>query len=175
MKVLIAAAIFGISCGMYGCSNESKFAGRTMPASEAPAAPATSPGAAIQTTADANAEVKIPAVVNPPVVVVNPPAVVSSPWVDVTTVGSTTLTMMDTRTGLKWTNRRAYANWLGAINHCSALTYNGVSGWRLPTHEELMNAYAHEIKIAARANWMTLANMQAYFWSTSSFSNSPNT
>ena len=54
MKVLIAAAIFGISCGMYGCSNESKFAGRTMPATEAPAAPASSPGAAIQTTADAN-------------------------------------------------------------------------------------------------------------------------
>ena len=200
MKVLIAAAIFGISCGMYGCSNESKFAGRTMPASEAPAAPASSPGAAIQTTADANAEVKIPAVVNPPVVVVNPPAVVnppvvnnppavvvnspavvnppavvSSPWVDVTTVGSTTLTMMDTRTGLKWTNRRAYANWLGAINHCSALTYNGVSGWRLPTQEELTNAYAHGIISAARANWMTLADMQAYFWSTSSFSNSPNT
>lgn len=54
MRVLIAAAIFGISFGNYGCSNEAKFAGRPMAAAGAPAAPVASPGAAIQTTADAN-------------------------------------------------------------------------------------------------------------------------
>ena len=185
MEVLIAAAIFGISFGIYGCSNEANVAGRTMAATEAPAA---SPGAAIQTAADANAEVETPAVVNQPAVIpptaVNPPVAAPSNWVDVTTTNGTmpstcnatpaNCTMKDTISGLSWSNRRPDATWQGAIDHCSALTYNGVSGWRLPTQTELMNANAHGIKIAARANWMTLANMQADFWSASSYSNWPN-
>ena len=45
----------------------------------------------------------------------------------------------------------------------------------MPTDKELLNAYAHGIVSAARANWMTLANMDAYFWSASYYSqNSPN-
>ena len=174
MRVLIAAAIFGISFGNYGCSNKANVAGRPMAAEELPVA---SPGAAIQTAADANAEVETPAVVNQPAVIpptaVNPPVAAPSNWVDVTTVGPN-LTLQDPRTGLSWSNRRPDATWQGAIDHCSALTYNGVSGWRLPTQTELMNAYEHGIKIAAKANWMTLVNMQADFWSASSYSNWPN-
>jgi hypothetical protein len=99
--------------------------------------------------------------------------------VDITTPGSTTPTMQDTLTGLSWSNKRPYATWQGAIDHCSALTYNGVSGWRLPTQTELMNAYAHGIVSAARANWMTLGgedrtNMEMWFWSTSSYSGNTN-
>ena len=194
MRVLIAAAIFGISFGNYGCSNEAKFAGRPMAAAGAPAAPVASPGAAIQTTADANAEVETPAVVNPPVVVVNPPAVVnppvvnnppavvvnspavvnppavvSSPWLDVTAVGPN-LTLQDTRTGLKWTNRRPDATWQGAINHCSALNYNGVTGWRLPTLEEFGGAAnVSKIADAARSNWLTATDMNLQFWSVTSY------
>jgi len=174
MKVLMAAAIFGISFGMCGCSNEAKFAGMPMAATEAPA---SSPGATLQTAADAKAEVETPAVVNPPLEA-------PSNWVDVTTTNGTmpstcnatpaNCTMKDTISGLSWSNKRPDATWQGASDHCSALTYNGAAGWRLPTHEELMNAYAHEIKIAARANWMTLANMQAYFWSASSSSSNTN-
>ena len=174
MKVLIAAAIFGISCGIYGCSNEANLPGRPTGAAEAPA---SSPGFASQTAADANAEVEIPAVVNQPAVIpptaVNPPVAAPSNWVDVTTVGPN-LTLQDPLTGLSWSNMRPNANWWGAIDHCSALTYNGVSGWRLPTQKELLDAYAHGIKIAARANWMTLANMQAGFWSASSYSDGSN-
>ena len=48
MKVLMAAAIFGISCGIYGCSNDAKFAGMPMAAAVAPAA---NPG--ITSTGDA--------------------------------------------------------------------------------------------------------------------------
>ncbi len=44
----------------------------------------------------------------------------------------------------------------------------------MPTDKELLHAYAHGIVSAARANWMTLANMQAYFWSASSFSANTN-
>ena len=185
MEVLIAAAIFGISFGIYGCSNEANVAGRPMAAEELPVA---SPGAAIQTAADANAEVETPAVVNQPAVIpptaVNPLVAAPSNWVDVTTTNGTmpstcnatpaNCTMKDTISGLSWSNKRPDSNWQGAIDHCSALTYNGVSGWRLPTQEELKNAYAHGIISAARANWMTLANMQADFWSASSYSNWPN-
>ena len=132
-------------------------------------APAASPGAANQATADANAEVETPAVVNPPVVVVNPPAVVSSPWVDVTAVGPN-LTMQDTRTGLKWTNRRPDATWQGAINYCSALNYNGVTGWRLPTLEEFGGAAnVSKIADAARSNWWTATDMNLQFWSETSY------
>ena len=196
MKVLIAAAISWIYFGNYGCSNEANVAGRPMAAEELPVA---SPGAAIQTAADANAEVETPTVVNQPAVIpptavnqpavipptaVNPPVAAPSNWVDVTTTNGTmpstcnatpaNCTMKDTISGLSWSNRRPDATWQGAIDHCSALTYNGVSGWRLPTQTELMNANAHGIKIAARANWMTIANMQADFWSASSYSNWPN-
>jgi len=199
MKVLMAAAIFGISFGNYGCSNEAKFAGMPMAAEELPVA---SPGATLQTAADANAEVETPTVVNPPAVVVNAPAVVNPPlvnnppavvnppavipptavnppvaapsnWVDVTKVGPN-LTLQDQLTGLSWSNMRPNATWQGASDHCGTLNYNGVSGWRLPTQTELMNAYAHGIKIAARANWMTLANIQRNFWSASSYSDDTN-
>ena len=177
MKVLMAAAIFGISCGIYGCSNEAKFAGMPMAAEELPVA---SPGATLQTAADAN-----PSVVTTTgatittttgtttVATMGTLPVVPSNWVDVTTVGPN-LTLQDTLTGLSWSNRRPNVTWQGAIDHCNALTYNGVSGWRLPTKEELKNASDHGIITAARANWMTPANMQAYFWSASSYSDNTN-
>ena len=145
MKVLIAAAIFGISCGIYGCSNEAKVAGRP--------------------TADAVAEVMTPAVV------VNPPAVAPAGWVDVTTVGPN-LTLKDTRTGLQWSNKRPDTNWSAAKDHCNTLNYNGVTGWRLPTKDEFVAAYTNGIYSAARTNWMTKADMDNYFWSAS---NEPNT
>jgi len=170
MKVLMAAAIFGISFGMCGCSNEAKFAGMPMAATEAPA---SSPGATLQTAADAKAEVETPAVVNPPLEA-------PSNWVDVTTTNGTmpstcnatpaNCTMKDTISGLSWSNKRPDATWQGASDHCRTLNYNGVSGWRLPTQTELMTAVDHGIFSAARANWMTLANMQDYFWSASSLS-----
>jgi len=200
MKVLMAAAIFGISFGMCGCSNEAKFAGRTMPATEAPAAPASSPGAAIQTTADAIAEVETPAVVNPPAApaVVNPPAAPSffnqpavippitvnppmappSNWVDVTTVGPNR-TFQDNRTGLRWSNRRPDANWQGATNHCSTLTYNGVMGWRLPSKEDLVaarrdrgiNGAVWEPQNISRGGWLNISDLGAeFYWGSASAS-----
>ena len=174
MKVLIAAAIFGISCGIYGCSNEAKFAGRPTAATAATEAPALSPGAASQTAADADAEVKNP------VVVVNPPAVVPSRWVDVTTTNGITpstcdatpanCTMQDPINRLKWSNRQPDARWQVAIDDCDTLTCNGVTGWRLPTKDEFVAAYTNGIYSAARTNWMTKADGNDYFWSASSYS-----
>lgn len=194
MRVLIAAAIFGISFGNYGCSNEAKFAGRPMAATEAPAAAeapastAASPEAAIQTTADANPSgvTTTGATITTTTgttttttagvtgntggatttgTTTGTTAVVSSPWLDVTAVGPN-LTLQDTRTGLKWTNRRPDATWQGAINYCSALNYNGVTGWRLPTLYEFSDAAnISKIADAVRTNWLTAADMNLAMWS----------
>ncbi|NBQ53366.1 MAG: DUF1566 domain-containing protein, partial [Proteobacteria bacterium] len=91
-------------------------------------------------------------------------------WQDVTTTGSTTLTMKDTRTGLKWSNRRPdTATWDLAINHCDNLVYNNSPDWRLPTKTEMVAAYTNDIKNADRPNWMTQADMNEYFWSSTYF------
>ena len=291
MRVLIAAAIFGISFGNYGCSNEAKFAGRPMAATEAPAAAeapastAASPGAAIQTTADANAAIEMPSgdvsdtvsltssagaggsvslssgsykigtsvnlmansnsgyafsswggdcagqgstcsltmnankaatayfscaggyystggtcqliptcgansswngsscVCNSGYSLINGTCQLPSNWVDVTTTNGTmpstcnatpaNCTMKDPISGLKWSNRRPDATWQGAIDHCRSLNYNGVSGWRLPTREELRAASTNGIYAAAKEGWMTASDMNAIFWSSSSSFTTP--
>ena len=87
-------------------------------------------------------------------------------WQDVTTSGPY-LTMKDARTGLKWTKRWAdQTSWQNAVNTCSSLTYNGVTGWRLPTQNEHATAYTNGIYGAARANWMIATDISDYFfWS----------
>jgi hypothetical protein len=102
-------------------------------------------------------------------------------WKDVTTTNGTTAstctatpancTMQDKITGLSWSKLQASAAWNTAWSNCQSLNYNGQTGWRLPTQKELMEAYTHGIRSAARANWMTEANMYNYFWSGSSVSN----
>jgi hypothetical protein len=63
------------------------------------------------------------------------------------------------------------ARWNGAVAYCDGLSYNGATDWRIPTQKELMEIYAHGVRSAASANWITEANMQNnYFWSGSSVS-----
>ncbi len=64
--------------------------------------------------------------------------------------------------------------WNAAMQKCAASTYGGYTAgtWRLPTQKELMALYAHGMVSLAGANFITLANMQNYFWSASSISNS---
>jgi hypothetical protein len=111
-------------------------------------------------------------------------------WKDVTTTNGTTAstcaatpancTMQDKITRLSWSKLQASAAWNTALATCAGLTYNGQTGWRLPTQKELMEAYTHGIRsipssyAAASTNWMTEANMNANFWSGSSVSNDTN-
>jgi hypothetical protein len=116
-------------------------------------------------------------------------------WKDVTTTNglstnpstcaatSVNCTMQDKITGLWWSQLQATGAWNTAWNTCvttlnnttysgnSVAGYNGQTGWRLPTQKELMEAYTHGIRSAARTNWMTEANMNNWFWSGSSVSN----
>lgn len=86
-----------------------------------------------------------------------------STWVDVSTPGSTKLTMKDMRTNLKWSGTQPRATWQGAIDHCLRLNYNGVTGWRLPKKDELQVAYENGISGAAKVGWITEGNF--IFWS----------
>jgi hypothetical protein len=110
-------------------------------------------------------------------------------WKDVTTTGdgvtastcaatSAHCTMQDKITGLHWSKLQGTSRtWPQAINDCDILSqipyYNGATDWRLPTQKELMEAYNHGIRSAESANWMTAAQMNAWFWSASSVSNDP--
>jgi hypothetical protein len=77
--------------------------------------------------------------------------------------------------GLSWSKLQASAAWNAAWIQCQSLNYNGQTGWRLPTQKELMEAYIHGIRSAARTNWMTETNMlDGYFWSGSSVSSGIN-
>lgn len=71
----------------------------------------------------------------------------------------TEVTMKHSAMGeLKWSNRRTAATWANASTHCSTLTYNGVTGWRLPTTTELVGAYTNGISAAVpRTNWLATA------------------
>lgn len=103
-------------------------------------------------------------------------------WKDVTTTSAgaastcaaagSRCTMQDKITGLWWSKLQPTGqSWNAAWATCAGLTYNGQTGWRLPTQKELMEAHIHGIRSAARTNWLTDANMSAFFWSGSSVSN----
>ena len=103
-------------------------------------------------------------------------------WKDVTTTNGTTAsncaataancTMKDNITGLEWSKIQSTSQtWSVAIDTCDALSFNGQTDWRIPTQKELMESYAHGVRSAASANWITEAQIAAnYFLSGSSFS-----
>ncbi len=113
----------------------------------------------------------------------------NSQWLDVTTTDGITAsncmatpancTKQDSVSKLNWSNSykvsgvQTLLDWSEANTYCNASTYNGqtAGSWRLPTRQELEDAYAHRITSAASRNWMTLQNIQHhYFWSASSSS-----
>ena len=67
--------------------------------------------------------------------------------------------------GLMWSNKRPNATLQGAKDHCNTLNYGGVTGWRLPTVDELIAAYGNGIYGTANVDWMTTSQMNDYFWS----------
>jgi hypothetical protein len=65
--------------------------------------------------------------------------------------------------------------WNVALSTCNSSTYGGYAAgtWRLPTQKELMSMYEHGIASLHSPDFMSLANMRNYFWSSSTYS--PNT
>ena len=70
------------------------------------------------------------------------------------------------------TTAPASLSWSDAINACNNSTYGGYSAgsWRLPTQKEQMALYEHGLVAVAGDNFMTLSNMQDWFWSSSTLS-----
>jgi hypothetical protein len=101
-------------------------------------------------------------------------------WKDVTTDGNTNAstcsdtpancTYQDKVSGLWWSKSPGQKDWANALLYCSNLTHNNRNGWRVPTQKELMNAYEHGIITASNDNWLTTAQLQYYFWSSSTLS-----
>jgi len=105
----------------------------------------------------------------------------SSVWQDVTTTnGGSTITTCaaspascqykDKITNLVTTKVISTAlAWNTALSTCNSSTYGGYAAgtWRLPTQKELLSMYEHGITSLDSANFMTLANMRNYFWSSS--------
>ncbi len=99
-------------------------------------------------------------------------------WKDVTTASSgapsncatdsARCTMQDKITGLWWSKSQSTAAWDAAWANCQNLDHNGVTGWRLPTQKELMEAYIHGIRSAVSTNWITQASLNSWYWTGSS-------
>jgi len=91
-------------------------------------------------------------------------------WSEVS-VGSE-ITMRDNTYQLWFSNYRGlWRNLDDAENHCKNLTYNGKSGWRLPTRREIGLASYNKIGLEGREGWITKATMSdVYFWSVKDYS-----
>jgi hypothetical protein len=76
--------------------------------------------------------------------------------------------MQDKITGLWWSKSQSTAAWDAAWANCQNLDHNGVTGWRLPTQKELMEAYIHGIRSAVSINWITQASLNSWYWTGSS-------
>jgi Protein of unknown function (DUF1566) len=98
------------------------------------------------------------------------------------TNGAVNCSFKDKVSGLSWSKQQPDSNWQTAIDTCattlnsmtyagnSARGFNGQTGWRLPTVEELKDASTHGIKATQQANFV--ANFHQIFWSGSSVSSS---
>lgn len=92
-------------------------------------------------------------------------------WKDVTTGGcdATKCRFKDKISGLEWSKERGETSWGAAVAACDQ-AYDGVTGWRMPTQKELINAYEHGIRSAASTNWISVTDMFEYFWSATTVS-----
>jgi hypothetical protein len=101
----------------------------------------------------------------------------SNIWRDVTTTDGTTASTCagtvancsykDKASGLEW-SKDSTGTWPVAVQYCSGLTFNGKTGWRLPTQKELYGAYEHGIRATESANFVS--NFSQHFWSSSTVS-----
>ncbi len=73
----------------------------------------------------------------------------------------------DPKSNLWWSKPQSNAQtWNEATNTCSALSYNAVTGWRLPTIDELLFASRDDIQFNASDSWLTSDMMNREYWSS---------
>ena len=95
-------------------------------------------------------------------------------WTDVTPGGScagnaSKCMYKDNTSGLTVTKNIASADaWDTAVQACNSSTYGSMTAgtWRLPTQKELMQLYNDGLVSLASSNYMTLATMTYFFWTS---------
>ena len=100
----------------------------------------------------------------------------ASNWTDVTPSSTCAATpasceYKDNTTGLTVTKTIATSNtWSQAVQACYNSTYGGASAgyWRLPTQKEMLQLYTDGISSVAGSNFITIANMGSFYWSSTS-------
>jgi hypothetical protein len=78
-------------------------------------------------------------------------------------------TKRDESSKLWWSATQSPAagmTWSEAKSHCSGLSYNGRTGWRLPTRDELRYAAGRDILFFAEENWIPDANLRKNIWTS---------
>ena len=96
-------------------------------------------------------------------------APIKSGWQDVTAGGCNAkiCRFKDTLSGLEWSTVISdESSWDDAMSLCAKLIHDGLSGWRLPTKQELKGAYEHGIGKAATENWIPAEKLKDAFWSS---------
>lgn len=86
-------------------------------------------------------------------------------WKDITTsaegrasscdVDSSRCTRKDKITNLAWTPYFSARTWAQAWDYCNKLSYNGMTGWRLPTVKEIMEGMTHGMVSTWQPNGVT--------------------
>jgi hypothetical protein len=99
----------------------------------------------------------------------------SAVWRDSTPGGCSSgkeCVMFDKISKLEWSAKAATQKaWDDAWSHCLNLTWDGKTGWRLPTQKEIWEAYIHGIRDATNSNWINKSTMDfSGFWSGTSVS-----
>jgi PKD repeat protein len=76
----------------------------------------------------------------------------------------------DNNTGLFWQKNMPSAvyTWQGATDYCVSLVLDGLSGWRLPTHLELLTLVDYSLREPAINSQVFPTDPYAMFWSSSS-------
>lgn len=98
-------------------------------------------------------------------------------WVDITLLASggksncqtlpDSCTKRNPKSNLWWSKiQPVVQTWDEAINTCSALSYNGVTGWRLPSQGELLFASRDDIQFNASDTWISRDMMNREYWSS---------
>lgn len=102
-------------------------------------------------------------------------------WTDITTSATgdasdcskspNRCTKRDEVTKLWWSATQSSAEgmtWSEAKSHCRTLSYNGQTGWRLPTKDQIKSAAINDILFFAQDSWIADAVMRKNIWSSES-------
>lgn len=67
---------------------------------------------------------------------------------------------------LEWTKKIDSVFWAPTMVGCASLNFDGRTGWRVPTLYEWQAAAIHGMVNVANANWISSADMNSYFWTS---------